>query len=71
MHVFDASSKAFVYHGFSNGYPLSNVAIQYKNNVVRRDTFTTGGYKAVYRFTVTGDFDRSDMQAAVERPYKS
>jgi hypothetical protein len=68
QHVFDAADKAFKQHGFSDGNPW-NTSVQYKDNIVRRDTFQTGGFKAVYRFTVEGDFDRSDMLAAVERPH--
>jgi hypothetical protein len=68
MYVIDAADKVFKHHGFSDGNPW-NTSVQYKDNIVRRDTFTTGGFKAVYRFTVAGDFDRSAMQAVVERPH--
>ena len=68
QHVFDAADKAFKHHGFSDGNPW-NTSVQYKDNIVRRDTFKTGGFKATYRFTVAGDFDMSDMKAVVERPH--
>ena len=68
LHMFDAADKVFKYHGFSDGNPW-NTSVQYKDNIVRRDTFKTGGFKAVYHFTVAGGFDMSDMQAVVERPY--
>ena len=68
QHVFDAADKAYKYHGFVNGNPWST-SVQYKDNIVSRDTFKTGGFKAIYRFTVAGDFDMSGMQAAVERPH--
>ena len=68
MHVFDAADQAFKQHGFSDGNPW-NTSVQYKDNIIRRDTFKTGGFKAIYRFTVAGDFDMSNMQAAVERPH--
>ena len=67
-HVIDAADRAFIHHGFSNGNPWKR-AVQYRDNIVRRDTFQTGGFKVVYRFTVVGDFDMSDMQAVVERPH--
>ena len=67
LHVFDAADKAFKHHGFHNGNPW-NTSVQYKDNIVRRDTFKTGGFKATYRFTVAGGFDMSSMQAVVERP---
>ena len=66
QHVFDAADKTFKYHGFSDGNPW-NTSVQYKDNIVRRDTFKTGGFKATYRFTVEGDFDLSGIQAVVER----
>ncbi|MDR1172451.1 MAG: hypothetical protein LBL24_08370 [Bacteroidales bacterium] len=68
LHVFDAADKAFKYHDFRDGNPW-NTSVQYEDNIVRRDTFKTGGFKAVYHFTVAGNFDMSDMQAAVERPH--
>ena len=68
LHVFDAADKAFKHHGFSDGNPW-NTSVQYRDNIVRRDTFKTGGFKATYRFMVAGDFDMSDMQAVVERPH--
>jgi len=68
LHTFDAADKAFKQHGFSDGNPW-NTSVQYRDNIIRRDTFKTGGFKAIYRFTVAGDFDMSGMQAAVERPH--
>ncbi len=68
LHMFDAADKAFKYHGFRDGDPW-NTSVQYKDNIVRRDTFKTGGFKAIYHFTVAGDFDMSGMQAVVERPH--
>ncbi|GHT44953.1 hypothetical protein AGMMS49965_21480 [Bacteroidia bacterium] len=67
LHIFDAADKVYKHHGFTSGNPW-NTSVQYKDNTVSRDTFKTGGFKATYRFTVSGDFDRSGMQAVVERP---
>jgi hypothetical protein len=67
LHIFDAADKTFKHHGFSSGNPW-NTSVQFKNNTVSRDTFKTGGFKATYHFTVAGDFDRSGMQAVIERP---
>ncbi len=66
QHVYDAADKAFKYHGFKDGDPW-NTSVQYRDNIVRRDTFSTGGFKATYKFVVAGDFDMSGMQAVVER----
>ena len=66
LHVFDAADKAFKFHGFSEGNPW-NTSVQYRDNIVCRDTFNTGGFKAIYHFTIAGDFDKNSMQAVVER----
>ena len=68
QYTFDASDKLFKYHEFTSGNPW-NSAVQYKDYIVRRDTFNTGGGKITYRFSVAGDFDMSGMQAVVERPH--
>jgi hypothetical protein len=67
LHVFDAADKTFKAHGFTAGNPW-NTSVQFKDQTVSRDTFTTGGFKATYKFTVADEFDRSGMQAVVERP---
>jgi hypothetical protein len=36
---------------------------------VRRDTFTSGGFKAVYKFTLSEGCDTQGMQAVIERPW--
>ncbi|MDR1562508.1 MAG: hypothetical protein LBS54_05420 [Dysgonamonadaceae bacterium] len=68
QHLFDAADRAFKAHGFSTGNPW-NTSIQYKNSTVSRDTFTSGGFKAAYHFTVAGDFDYSGIKAVVERSH--
>ncbi|KAA6300279.1 MAG: hypothetical protein EZS26_003580 [Candidatus Ordinivivax streblomastigis] len=67
LHVCDAADKAYKFHGFAKGNPW-NTSVQFKDNIVRRDTFKTGGFTTTYRFTVVGDFDKSGMQAVVEHP---
>ncbi len=67
QHVFDATDRTFKYHGFTSGNPW-NSSVQYKDNIVSRDTFKTGGCKAIYRFTISGDFNMSGLKAIVERP---
>jgi hypothetical protein len=68
MHVFDAADRAFKYHGFRDGNPW-NTSVQYKDNIIRRDTFTTGGFRAVYKFTLSEGCEVKGMQAVVERPW--
>ncbi|MDR2425378.1 MAG: hypothetical protein LBD59_11775 [Prevotellaceae bacterium] len=65
LHFFDAADKAFKHHGFRDGNPWST-SVQYKKNIVERDTFSTGGFIVTYRFTVASAFDFSEMQAVVE-----
>lgn len=60
LHVYDACEKAFKTHGFENGNPW-NTSVQYKDNTVSRDTFSTGGFQAIYKFDVVGNFDRSQV----------
>ncbi|MDR0845690.1 MAG: hypothetical protein LBN71_10765 [Tannerella sp.] len=66
LHVFYAADKAFKYHGFNDGNPW-NTSVQYKNSIVSRDTFTTGGFKASYKFTVGTGINTSGMKAVIER----
>jgi hypothetical protein len=68
LHVYDAADKAFKYNGFDEGNPW-NTSVQYKDNIMRRDTFTGGGFKAVYKFTIGEGSDLQGMQVAIERPW--
>ena len=67
QHTYDAAKRVFQYHGFKNGNPWST-SVQYRDHTIRRDTFTMGGFKASYRFTVRRGVDRSTLQAVVEQP---
>ncbi len=62
-----AADKVFQEHGFPNGNPW-NTSVQYKRNILNRDTFKTGGFKTVYHFTVNDKFNYSDMKLVSERP---
>jgi len=66
QHLFNAADRVFKAHGFNDGNPW-NTSVQYKNSIVSRDTFNTGGFSASYNFTVADDFDYSGMSAVVER----
>jgi hypothetical protein len=67
LYFAEAADRAFRAHGFAGGNPW-NTSVQYRRNIVDRDTFSGGGFTATYRFTVKGDFDRSGMRLAAERP---
>jgi hypothetical protein len=68
MHVYDAADKAFKYNGFEGGNPWST-SVQYRDNIMRRDTFTGGGFKAVYKFTTEQGCNLQGMKIAIERPW--
>ncbi|MFN8241536.1 MAG: glycosyl hydrolase [Bacteroidales bacterium] len=68
LHVFNAADKAFKQHGFVNGNPW-NTSVQYKTNIVDRDTFKAGGFEATYNFTINDLFDYSGMRLIAERPW--
>jgi hypothetical protein len=68
QHVLAAADRVFRHHGFDRGNPW-NTSVQYKDNIVRRDTFTSGGFKAVYRFVLDKGCDTRGMQAMIERPW--
>ena len=67
LNSYDAAKLAFQHHGFEAGNPWST-SVQFRDHTIRRDTFTMGGFKASYRFTVKAGVDRSRMQAVVEQP---
>lgn len=67
VYFANAADIAFRHHGFANGNPW-NTSVQYKRNILDRDTFRTGGFTATYRFTVNDAFDYSAMKLVAERP---
>jgi hypothetical protein len=68
QHVYNAADKAFKYFGFKNGNPW-NTSVQYKRNIVDRDTFNAHSrVTARYHFTLGNGVDTKGLQAVVERP---
>jgi hypothetical protein len=67
QHFSPAADIVYKAHGFANGNPW-NTSVQYKRNTVNRDSFQTGGFKAVYTFRVNETFDYASMQLLAERP---
>lgn len=67
LHVYDATDSVFKAHDFTNGNPW-NTSVQYKNNIICRDTFSSGGFKAEYKFTLALGVNRQGMQVVVEQP---
>lgn len=66
-NVLAASDIVYKRNGFTNGNPW-NTSIQYKDNIVKRDTFKTGGFSTVYSFSVEDDFDYSNIKLVCEKP---
>lgn len=66
LHISKATDIVFRKNGFENGNPW-NSSVQYKKNIVERDTFSSGGFEVTYRFKVTGSPDK-DIKLVVERP---
>ena len=61
-----AADIAFREYGFE-GNPW-NTSIQYKRQIVDRDTFQSGGFTVKYYFEVQGNPSLNDMKICVERP---
>jgi hypothetical protein len=68
LHQFTASDTVFKHHGFNDGNPW-NHSVQYRDEIIARDTFPTGtGFIAYYHFTIDPGVDLSNLKAVVERP---
>ncbi|MGO4290240.1 glycosyl hydrolase [Chitinophaga sp. RAB17] len=70
IHVGVASNTAFKHHGFTDGVgnPWNN-RTQFKDNIIKRDTFSTGtGYTVVYHFTLKDSVDFRSIKAVIEQP---
>ena len=67
IYFAQAADMVFKEYGFTNGNPW-NTSVQYKRNILDRDTFKTGGFVATYHFNVNDTFDYSTMKLVAERP---
>lgn len=67
VYFANAADIAFRAYGFANGNPW-NTSVQYKRNILDRDTFKNGGFTATYRFVVNDKFDYSGIKLVSERP---
>ncbi len=66
-HFSKAADIAFKAHDFTNGNPW-NTSVQYKRNIVDRDTFTNGGFTATYHFKANDQSALKGMKLVAERP---
>ncbi|MDD4592562.1 MAG: glycosyl hydrolase [Parabacteroides sp.] len=67
VYFSNAANIAYKAYGFPNGNPW-NTSVQYKRNIVDRDTFREGGFTATYHFKVNEAFNYSGMRMVSERP---
>jgi hypothetical protein len=69
LHTFKAADTIFKHYGFKNGNPW-NTSVQFKTNIVDRDTFGLNtGFTASYNFIIRDKFDVTGFKAVVERPW--
>lgn len=69
IHTSDATDNIFKARGFKDGDVWFS-AMQYKKNIMDRDTFSNGtGFKVDYKFNVNGKFDYSGIKAVLEQQY--
>ena len=68
MQVYHASDTIFKHFGFTDGNPW-NTSVQYKDNIIKRDTLSSGGFSVDYHFKVNEQVDLKTIQLAVERPW--
>jgi len=66
-HVYNAADTVFRHFGFLDGNPW-NTSVQFRRNIVDRDTFSVGsGFSVTYHFTVDDRVDTKALKAVVER----
>jgi len=66
-HVYYAADTVFKHFGFKDGNPW-NTSVQFRRNIVDRDTFSRGsGFSVTYHFTIEGGLDAKTLKAVVER----
>lgn len=68
IHTYSAADAVYKHHGFKEGNPW-NHSVQYKQNIVERDTFSAGsGFEAIYKFNIKSGLDKKSLKAVIERP---
>lgn len=65
LYTVEACNKLYQHYGMPDPW---NSAIQYRQNVVERDTFKTGDIKVEYKFVCAGDIDRNTLKLIAEQP---
>lgn len=65
IYFYKAADLAYKAYGFRSGNPW-NHSIQYKRNVMDKDTVRSGGFVTTYHFNVVGAADFENIQLVIE-----
>lgn len=65
LYTVEACNRLYAHFGMPDPW---NSAVQYKKNIVERDTFTTGDIRVDYHFTLSGDVDKNSLKIVAEQP---
>lgn len=65
LYTVEACNKLYRHFGMSDPW---NSAIQYRQTIVERDTFTTGNIKVAYYFTTVAGVDNKSLCLIAEQP---
>lgn len=67
-HIFTKQANDSMWKQYGGSDPWET-AVQFRRNIIERDTFTTGNITIEYPFFVTDKFDYTDMHMIVEKPW--
>lgn len=65
LYTVEASIHLFKHFGMANPW---NSAIQYRQDIVEKDTFRTGDVRVKYHFIVAGDINVNNLRLVAEQP---
>ena len=67
IYFYKAADLAYKAYGFRSGTPW-NHSIQYKQNVIDKDTVQNGGFVTTYHFNIVGSASFENIQLVIENP---
>ena len=65
LYTVEACNKLYGHFGMGDPW---NSSVQYKREIVERDTFRTGNISVNYHFVVAGDVDKARLKLVAEQP---
>ncbi|MDD3036554.1 glycosyl hydrolase [Bacteroides sp.] len=65
LYTVEACNKLYQHYGMNDPW---NSAVQFKQQIVEKDTFRTGDIKVLYSFIVADNMDKSKMRLVAEQP---